>query len=319
MPEVTLGIDTSCYTTSVAFASDGRIVYSNRRLLRVEKGQRGLRQSEAVFQHVKALPELLGELFAQNPDANVAAVCASQKPVDAENSYMPVFQAGLSFAEALASGLRVPLFCTTHQQGHIRAAMVDSGLPSGDFLALHLSGGTTQSLLVKDGLRVTDLGGSSDLNAGQLVDRTGVMLGMTFPCGPEMEKLALGGKSKSRVPMSRFDDGCSFSGAENKLRSFYEAGMAKEDVAMELYDFLARCVLHLILTAQKKTGLSNVLLAGGVASSALLKRLLSERLKARRYDVKPYWARPELSGDNACGVALIGDEKRRGVPHGDID
>ena len=85
---------------------------------------------------------------------------------------MPVFKAGESHARAAASLLRVPFFSVSHQEGHIRAARVDSGLDGGEFLALHLSGGTTELLCVRDGA-LSLLGGSTDLHAGQLVDRVG--------------------------------------------------------------------------------------------------------------------------------------------------
>ena len=169
MNELTLGIDTSCYTTSVALASAGRVVQSKRKLLSVPEGEKGLRQSDGVFQHVRALPALLEEMLSECPNVRIGCVCASDRPRDALDSYMPVFTAGASFARALAAALNVPAYFTSHQQGHIRAAMQDSGIPCGPFVALHLSGGTTQTLLTDETLSVRDIGGSSDLNAGQLV------------------------------------------------------------------------------------------------------------------------------------------------------
>ena len=308
MNKLTLGIDTSCYTTSVALASVGRVVHSKRRLLSVPVGEKGLRQADGVFQHVKALPDLLEDILAECPEAEIGSVCVSSRPRDSEDSYMPVFFAGTSFARSVASAMRVPVYYTSHQQGHLKAAMMDSGLPQGRFIALHLSGGTTQTLLTDESLKVTDLGGSSDLNAGQLVDRTGVSMGLPFPSGKYLEELALKGESKSIIPVSENDLTCSFSGAENCVKRMLDAGAKKEDVAMEVYSFLARSVTRLILSACRKTDVKHALLAGGVASSGLLRALLEKRVSKLEHGIKLYWGRPELSGDNACGVALIGAE-----------
>ena len=312
MPEAILGIDTSCYTTSVALASNGRILCSGRKLLTVEAGKQGLRQSEAVFQHIKILPDLLETLFKNAGSFRLSAVCASEKPRDAEDSYMPVFQAGKSCARSIAVAFGIPIYYTSHQQGHIRAALVDTEMPNEPFVALHLSGGTTQTLFVERGLRITEIGGTNDLNAGQLVDRIGVCMGLSFPSGPELEMLALNGKTEALIPISRKEDACSFSGAENCAKRMLEQGKSKQDVAREIYSFLERSVFHLLVSACERTGVKQALLAGGVASSTLLRTLLTDRMQKRHKQIKLYWARPELSGDNACGVALIGEEKSKG-------
>lgn len=306
MPDCVLGIDTSCYTTSVALASSGRIVFSERKLLSVPDGERGLRQADGVFQHVKALPALLGKLLDEAPDAVIKAVCVSSRPRDREDSYMPVFATGEAFAQSIAASLRVPLFKTSHQQGHIRAALVDSGVPTGKFVALHLSGGTTQTVLTDENLAITEIGGTSDLNAGQLVDRTGVLMGLHFPCGPELEKLAVKGESRSLIPVSKDKLTVSFSGAENKVKQLLESGETYENTAMEVYHFLSRSIAHLVVNAAHEAKVKQVLLAGGVASSRLLRELLPARVKKLDSNIKLHFGKPELSGDNACGVALIG-------------
>ena len=315
----TLGIDTSCYTTSLALASEGAIVASVRRLLTVEQGERGLQQSKGVFQHVNRLPELFDQLLAEAPEARIDAVCVSARPRDQEGSYMPVFVAGHSFARGIAAALRVPLYETSHQQGHVRAALVDSSVPEGGpFLALHLSGGTTEVLSVQPDLSITLLGGSGDLNAGQLVDRVGVALGLGFPAGPALEALAVKGEARSAFPLAASNGSVSFSGAEAQAMRLIKSGTARpEDIAAEVYSYLARAVARLIRDGQAQTGAKHVLVSGGVASSALLRTLLPARLKRQDIRIGLHWGRPELSGDNACGVALIGDaHKRTELKHG---
>ncbi len=299
-----LGVDTSCYRTSLALADAGGIVAQAGRLLDVPEGARGLRQSDALFQHVKRLPALMEEMMAGAQGA-VDAVAFSEKPRPADDSYMPVFMAGTSLAKSVAALLHVPQIATTHQQGHLRAALVGTDLEK-DFVAVHLSGGTTEILRVGDGLDIRLLGGTADISAGQLVDRTGVALGLGFPAGPGLEALAERGEPRSILPVSVRGMQASFSGAEAAVMRLIESGAAAENVAAEVYSLLARTLARLVSQAAGATGLTDVLLAGGVASSGLLRALLPERLRRLNEAVRVQWARPELSGDNAAGVALIG-------------
>ena len=220
---------------------------------------------------------------------------------------MPVFRAGESQARAAAALLRAPFYPVSHQEGHIRAALVDSGIDdSQPFLALHLSGGTTELLLDRDG-ELTLLGGSLDLHAGQLVDRTGVRMGLGFPAGPALERLAMQGTAQGRIGVSIKGMSCNLAGAENKTARWLEQGeFTREDIACEVFDFLSRTILRMIETACGETGCRQALLAGGVASSGLLKEMMLRRAKKRALPCRLRFARPELSGDNAVGVALLG-------------
>ena len=301
-----LGLDTSCYTTSAALCSTDGSLRQERRLLPVPAGERGLRQSEAVFAHVRQLPQVLLPLLSENAE-KIGCVCASDRPRDGEDSYMPVFQVGVSQGKALAAALHVPFFTTTHQRGHIAAAKYGTGLEADRFVALHLSGGTTDTLIM-DGDDLTPLGASCDLHAGQLVDRIGVKLGLPFPAGPFLEELAVKGENKNRVPVSFEGDGlrCHLSGAEAQLLRMIETGETKENVAAEVYGVLCRTVLRLVHAAAEASDTKDVLIAGGVASSRLLRDMLAERNEKRRTGLRLYFGRPAFSGDNAVGAALIG-------------
>ncbi|MBP3655320.1 MAG: hypothetical protein J6K32_01335 [Clostridia bacterium] len=307
-----LGIDTSCYTTSAALVSlDGEILASSRRLLVVEEGERGLQQSQGLFQHVKNLPDMIAGVMADAKDIQVCAVCASVRPRPVEESYMPVFRAGDSQARAAAALLCVPFYPSSHQEGHVRAALVDSGVnEQRPFLALHLSGGTTEILSCDQGA-LSLLGGSLDLHAGQLIDRIGVRMGLGFPAGPALERLAMDGVRsglvKGLIGVSIKGVSCNMAGAENKAALWLEQGeMSREQIAAEIFDFLSRSIIRMIENACKQTGSRQALLAGGVASSTLLREMLTERAKKRRLTCSLHYARPELSGDNAVGVALLG-------------
>ena len=309
---LSLGLDTSNYTTSAALCSSQGEIRQSRRLLPVKTGERGLRQSEAVFAHVRQLAQQV-ETVMKEAKEPLSCVCASVSPRDGEESYMPVFSVGEMVGRSIAAAHHVPFFTTTHQRGHIRAARVDSGLNADRFLALHLSGGTTDVLLM-DGDALTPLGTSMDLHAGQLVDRVGVAMGLPFPSGPHLEQLALQGKAQALVPVSMDEKNlqCHLSGAEAQLLRMVKDGVTHYDIAAEVYSILCRTVLRLLKAAADQTGTHHILLAGGVASSRLFRKLIQERNEKRRLHLNLHFGKPEYSGDNAVGVALIGLEKIQG-------
>ena len=256
---VAIGFDTRCYTTSIAAVDDrGHVLASHRMLLPVQSGQRGLRQSEAVFAHVRQLPGLVEKLTTELSGAHTVAVSASAKPQDGEDSYMPVFMVGEGFARAIAVSLDVPLFRETHQRGHIAAGQLGNPPMDDRFVALHLSGGTTE-LLLSEGNRLTHLGGSLDLHAGQLIDRVGVALGLPFPAGPALEKLAQqpGVSAKADLPANLADGdmNCHLSGAETRCQQWIKGGeRTPEQIAAEVFDLLARTTARMIAAAVLRSG-----------------------------------------------------------------
>ncbi len=316
MSLIVLGFDTSNYRTSAAAVTlEGDVLLNSRKLLPVAEGQRGLRQSEALFAHVKQLREVVEPLRGCASRERIGAVAASARPRNSEESYMPVFQAGETMACGIAATLDVPCFLTDHQNGHIRAAVHGTYLENRqEFLALHLSGGTTD-LLEKRGTRLKEIGGSRDLHAGQLVDRAGVAMGLGFPAGEELEALARKGKAEGRLGCSLEEEDlyCHFSGAETRVQQWIREGaFSREDMAREVYDLMARTVCRMLKAGGRKTGLRDALIAGGVASSNLFREMLKERMNRSRAGIKLCFGKSEYSGDNAVGVALIGADLLRG-------
>ncbi|HPF87130.1 MAG TPA: hypothetical protein PK537_03615 [Candidatus Limiplasma sp.] len=307
-----IGFDTSCYTTSAAAVNEnGEVIGFQRMLLPVQQGTCGLRQSEAVFAHLRQLPQLVQRLKAEIGNAEICAVAASAAPRDAEDSYMPVFTVGRNFAQSLASLLGVPYFATSHQMGHILAGQIGNPPLHSPFVAVHLSGGTTESLLA-DGETVTLLGQSLDIHAGQLVDRLGVQMGFGFPAGAALEQLALQGKAEARLPvsMANGDLDCHLSGAETQCRRWLDNGAyTRETVAAEAFDFLARTVARMIAAACGQTDARQVLIVGGVASSALLRGQISYRLQKRGCPAEIVFGKREYASDNAAGIARYGMRK----------
>ena len=298
-----IGVDTSCYTTSLAvFDPAGRLLCEKRRLLPVEKGLCGLRQSEALFCHVKQLPELTEELAAELGPLAPRAVCVSSRPRPAEGSYMPVFLAGLGLARSLAAFSGAPLYQTSHQEGHIAAALWSAGLDWQEpFLALHLSGGTGEILRVSPRPAGYDIEtvGDTDLPPGQFVDRVGVALGLSFPAGPELEKLAEQATDTDfRLSGSVRGTHISFSGPESAAERAIASGVEPASVAAAVLDNIAKSLAKAIAAAREQTGCQKVLLAGGVAANRRIRKKLAAP------DV--CFAAPKYAGDNACGVALLG-------------
>ena len=307
MNELFLGVDTSNYTTSVSCVSSEGIVFERRTMLSVALGERGLRQSDALFQHVRNLPPLIEAMMAEIRRDQVRAVAVSAKPTAEHDSYMPVFLAGKLAAVSLSSALGVPLYETTHQAGHIRAALLgqEECFPDGTFLAMHLSGGTTDLLLVQreNGLigEIKRIGYCDDLHAGQFVDRVGVRLGLPFPSGISLEALARAAEDRSiKLPASVKGLNCSFSGQESQCQRLIEGGAGREAVAYAVYDNLSRTFAKLLRNAFAETGCRSALLSGGVSGSALLRELLRQRLGSELS-----YAQSGLSSDNAVGTALL--------------
>jgi N6-L-threonylcarbamoyladenine synthase len=310
--KIAVGFDTSCYTTSVAACDvNGNIIASCRQLLPVPPMQKGLRQSEAVFAHVKQLPDVVTRLKAEIGSAEICAVAASAAPTDAPQSYMPVFAAGRNFAVSLASLLGVPYFSTSHQRGHILAGQIGNPPLSEPFVALHLSGGTTESLLCADET-VTPLGRSLDLHAGQLVDRLGVSMGFPFPAGAALEQLAMEAQAEALLPvsMANGDLDCHLSGAETQCMRWLTGGeYPRQRIAAEAFDFLARTAARMLAAACERTGARQALIVGGVASSVLLRKQLPQRLAKRGCNAEVLFGGREYAADNAAGIARYGMRK----------
>lgn len=304
-----IGIDTSNYTTSCAlFEASERKFYSNvKELLIVEEGQRGLKQSDALFAHVKNLPGVVKEALSSLENDKLCAIGVSATPRSVEGSYMPCFLAGVTTASAMSDLSKKPLYKFSHQDGHVMAAVWSSGSPDllqKKFIAFHVSGGTTEMLLVSPkscgGFEITKIGGTMDLNAGQAIDRVGVKLGLTFPCGAKLEELALCNKEKiGKGKISVKGCECNLSGLENLADKLISLGKTREYIAAYLFDFVGRTIITLTENAVSDFGKYPILYAGGVMSNSIIKNMI----RAEGFDAR--FAEPKFSSDNAAGCALL--------------
>ncbi len=297
-----LGFDTSNYTTSVAWY-DGEQWDNQSKLLPVKEGELGLRQSDALFNHVIGLPELTDRLFFNVDPSEIRAVGVSTRPRAVEGSYMPCFLAGIGHAKTIAQLLHVPLIEVSHQQGHLAAVLRSAQcmeLRKEPFLAWHLSGGTTELLLVEpmgSNLNCTILGGTTDISAGQLIDRTGQLLKLPFPAGKTLDELSKAAQNKDYFRVKCPDTYFSLSGVQNKVQEYLSNTCSQEETA----GYALRCVCRAVEKATKNAldrfpGLP-VVFSGGVASNSMLRKIMEP------YDC--VFCPPQYATDNALGVAVL--------------
>ena len=307
-----LGIDTSNYKTSIAVTDDNQSVICDlRRFLKVKQGEKGLRQSDALFQHVKNIPEMMDELRSRF-DGEFHAVSYSSKPRPCEGSYMPVFLAGESFARSLAAALCIPVTDFSHQEGHIEAIRAFSRFKDENhFMACHFSGGTTELLdVTSNGCRynIEIIGGSKDISFGQVIERAGVLLGMEFPAGEELDTAAVSADSASsgltsiKVRNARIN----LSGIDTQLKRLLETEN-RIDTSMiirELFEKISDAMAEMIIQGADISGVRKVIMAGGVSSSIFIRASLKDKLNEA--GITAEFNDDGLSQDNAVGTALLG-------------
>ncbi len=301
-----IGIDTSNYTTSVSVVTvDGDLIANLKKPLDVRHGERGLRQSDAVFAHIKNIPHLMDDVNMLVKDLNIIAVGVSDRPRNVVGSYMPCFLPGVSVASSLASVLNVPMYKFSHQCGHIMAALYSSGkttLVNEKFYALHVSGGTTEILLANGtgkGFVCEIIGGTKDTSAGQIIDRVGVYLGMPFPAGKYLDDESKLVKSpiKRKKPSA---DGTyiNLSGLENMAVKLYNSTGDKSLVSAFVLNYIADAIVLMCDRSRKKHGELPFVFAGGVMCNSLIRSKVAACFNA-------IFAEPSMSSDNAVGIAVL--------------
>ncbi len=297
-----IGFDTSNYTTSIA-CFDGVSGMNCSKLLPVKQGELGLRQSDAVFAHIKSLPELSGRLFSDVDVNSITAIGVSTRPRAVEGSYMPCFMVGYTHAKLLSDSLHVPLVEVSHQQGHVAASLWSAGhleLMDEPHLAWHLSGGTTELLLVEPegkNVKCTKIGGTTDISAGQLIDRTGQLLQLPFPSGKHLDALSQSASRNDVFKVKCADSQFSLSGVQNKVQQYHANGADPSETAA----YALRCVAGAVYQASEQALLRyremRIVFSGGVASNSMLRQVLAP--------LDPIFSEPQYSTDNAMGVAVL--------------
>jgi len=306
-----LGIDTSCYTTSIGIVDEQEnLIADERKILKVNPGNRGIRQSEAFFQHITNLDELIKEVFNVIKPHEIKAIGISSKPRNIDCSYMPVFNSGLHIGNILKYTLDIPAYLLSHQENHIYAGLWSSKFyPKKPIAVYHISGGTTELLYVmmdNNKLNIKIIGGSSDLNAGQFIDRVGVSMGLNFPCGMEMDMLSNEAKNDDIViPVSVKGEYMSFSGPETFAQRLIEEGnYDKASLSKAVFISIAKSIEETLINSKKNFNWNEVLLIGGVSSNSVIKEYLNNSKKLKTFNINPIFAYKDYATDNAIGGAV---------------
>ena len=298
-----LGIDTSNYTTSIALY-DGNNIRHKKRMLKVKNGELGLRQSEAVFQHINQIPNLIADIM-QIEYGKIKAIGVSKSPRDEEGSYMPCFTVGVSVAKVISELCKVPMYTFSHQMGHIVSALYSANrldLLSKEFLAFHVSGGTTEAVIVrpdmKNVIKCEKVFKTLDLNAGQAIDRVGVMLGLTFPVGMDLEKLALNYTEAIKTKPCIKGVDCCLSGLENICKKMKDENESNNKIARFCIEYIINTLDMVCQKLIKEYGNLPIVFSGGVMSNSIINNRFTKKYGA-------IFASPEFSSDNAAGLAIL--------------
>lgn len=286
---ICLGIDTSNYTTSVAVANNNEILLDRRKLLIVKDGQLGLRQSDALYQHWENLPVLLEDALK----FKIEKIIVSTKPRPHEGSYMPVFNAGKNIAHIIGNTLNIPVIELSHQEGHILSASYKNNVNYNESIVYgHLSGGTLE--FVDKNFNI--VGKTLDISFGQLIDRTGVALGIQFPAGKEIDKLAIAYNKADKPPIKKItvkETDVNISGIENQINKLIDSkDYSKEAISY----FVMKTIADSLKTIIDNLDYKQVLLSGGVSSSQFLRQYF--------INTNVMFGRADLCSDNAVGLAL---------------
>lgn len=306
--KIYLGFDTSCYTTSVCVIDEaGELVGEARKILEVKPGNCGLMQSEMLFQHTRNLPGLV-ENVLKGQDYEIVGIGVSGYPRPIEDSYMPAFLAGMSVARSLAAATGAKLHIISHQENHLEAGMWSAGGPKADkFLLLHASGGTTDLILCEKRedtrYKLTEVGGSIDLHAGQFIDRIGVALGLQFPTGPALEELAETATEMIELPVSNRKLTVSLSGPCTAAIRKLEAGADGASLALGVEHCLAETFARLFKKGVEEFGVHHVLLVGGVGCNKYIRNHVENKLAKVR--TRLWVPEGKFSCDNASGCAAF--------------
>lgn len=309
MTKYYLGIDTSAYTTSISLMDYNLNIVADLRIpLEVEAGLKGLRQQEAIFQHLNNFPILIDKLSNSIDFKDILEIGVSSRPRNIEDSYMPVFLFGKNQAYILSKILKIPYKKFSHQENHLAAALIHNvELLNHDFIGIHISGGTSEFLKVDsrgDNLSIELIGNTLDISFGQLIDRIGLKLGINFPCGSEMDTISKRGNIIDiNIPISIRDDYYfNISGLENFFTKLIEENKYKEeDIIISLFNIIAIVIEKILNNIYKSHSLKKLLVTGGVASNSYIRKYLKEKIDFM--DV--YFSKKELSSDNAVGNSLL--------------
>jgi len=311
-----MGIDTSNYTSSIAVVDENNnVVFDDRIILNVKNGERGLRQSDALFQHINNLPHITPKMSGTIDTGKIKAISVSARPRSLEDSYMPVFLAGKSLGKSLSDVLKCNYHEFSHQQGHVKAAMYNNKIENNILKGIQISGGTTEVLNIANDNNeylIDIIGETKDISIGQLVDRVGVKLGYEFPCGKYLDEIALATEADYEKKIKKIyieDLNINLSGTETQCMNLISKNIDANEIIHELFAKIADALISIIVECTENN--EGFLLMGGVASSEFIRNRIIGDLKLKNRNI--YFGERKYSLDNAVGTALLGKEKEEGL------
>jgi N6-L-threonylcarbamoyladenine synthase len=311
---IILAIESSCDDTSAAILSDG-VSLSN-----VIAGQEAHRLYGGV------VPEVAARAHQINIVPTVAA--ALQKAgVEKSDIDAVAFTAGpglvgsllvgVSFAKAFALSLGVPLIAVNHMNAHVLAHFLEEPKPEFPFLCLTVSGGHTQIVLVEDYLQMRILGETTDDAAGEAFDKSGKLLGLDYPAGPIVDRLARTGTAQFTFPEPNIPNlDFSFSGLKTNILHFLQREKAQNpnfiaenlpDICASIQTRIVSILMNKLKKAVQETGIKSVAIAGGVSANSGLRESLTET--GKRLGWKTYIPKFEFCTDNAAMIGIVGHYK----------
>ncbi len=209
-----------------------------------------------------------------------------------------------------------PFYRLSHQAGHILAAVFSAArldMLEAPFIAFHVSGGTTDCLLCSPDheniIKIKEISSSLDLKAGQLIDRTGVMMGLAFPCGIALEELSEKADKQFKIKPVIKDGSCCLSGYENEVKRLIEKGESPENTARFVLDAVGENIALMTEYALGNYGDLPIIFAGGVMSNKYIGGKLKKRIGSL---TQIYFGEAEYSRDNAAGAAMFAYLKSSG-------
>ncbi|MFK3800168.1 tRNA (adenosine(37)-N6)-threonylcarbamoyltransferase complex transferase subunit TsaD [Pseudomonas sp. NPDC088444] len=313
-----LGLETSCDETGVALYDSERGLLADALFSQIDlhRVYGGVVPELASRDHVKRMLPLIRQVLAE---ADCAATEIDAIAYTAGPGLVGALLVGASCAQALAFAWDIPALGVHHMEGHLLAPMLEAQPPEFPFVALLVSGGHTQLVRV-DGIGLYELLGETlDDAAGEAFDKTAKMMGLNYPGGPEISRLALRGTpgrfSFPRPMTDRPGLTFSFSGLKTSaLNTWQQCQSARDDgeqtrcdIALAFQDAVVETLTIKCKRALKQTGLKRLVIAGGVSANKALRQSLEEMLRGMGGNV--FYARPEFCTDNGAMIAFAGCQR----------